>query len=173
MAEGQKRQSPGGKFGLRRLQDVLFGSDGVRERPEGNPYQIPVRLGVGRLQVFGVLTPSNTAVADGIRLDLTLTLNIVHMRPLSVECHALSVICGELSQDFYIFGERASIFKAISLPFHAVRSASPIGRSLSIRVYSAAKPLTFPIGCGETGNPAACLSTFIGVAGINNQTQSR
>ena len=84
MAEGQQRQSPGGKRLLGRLQDVLFGTDGVRERPQRNSDQIPVRPGVGRLQVFGVLTPSNTAVAHGIRLDLTLTLNFVHMQPLSV-----------------------------------------------------------------------------------------
>src|SRR6266566_8469093 len=86
MAEGQKRQSPGGKFGLlRRLQAVLCGSDGVRERPPRNSDQIPVWLGVGRLLVFGVLAPSNAAVAHGIRLDLTLTLKLTlhraHMQP--------------------------------------------------------------------------------------------
>src|ERR1700674_551947 len=39
-------------------------------------YQIPVRLGVGRLLVFGVLTPANAAVADGIGFDLTLTFKL-------------------------------------------------------------------------------------------------
>src|SRR5262249_1114844 len=98
MAEGQNGQHPGGKFGLlRRLQDVLFGTDGVRERPPRNSYQIPVRLGVGRPLVFGVLTPSNAAVAYGIRLDLTLTLNIAHMQPFSAKYHALSVSCAILS----------------------------------------------------------------------------
>src|SRR6266481_3537622 len=83
MAEGQQRQSPGGKRLLRRLQDVLFGTDRIRERPPRNSYQIPVRLGVGRLQVFRVLTPSNAAVADGIRLDLTLPFDLVHMQPFT------------------------------------------------------------------------------------------
>src|ERR1700730_10210694 len=97
MAEGQKRQSPGGKLGLlSRLQAVLCGTDGVRERPPRNSDQIPVRLGVGRLQVVGVLAPSNAAVAHGIRLDLTLTLNFAHIQPFSAKCDALSVSCGAL-----------------------------------------------------------------------------
>src|SRR6266704_5280403 len=100
MADGQKRQSPGGKRLLRRLQDVLCGTDGVRKRPPRNSYQIPVWLGVGRLLVFRVLTPSNTAVAHRIRLDLTLTLSLVHMQPSSIECHALSISCMALSLDF-------------------------------------------------------------------------
>src|SRR6266705_942590 len=105
MAEGQKRQSPGGKLGLlRRLQAVLGGTDGVRERPPRNSDQIPVRLGVGRLLVFGVLAPSNAAVAYGIRLDLTLTFNFAHMQPFRVTCHALSVICVESPQRFCTFG---------------------------------------------------------------------
>src|SRR5712691_2952211 len=74
MADGQKRQSPGGKRLFRRLQAVLCRSDRVRERHPRDSDQISVRLGVGRLLVFGVLAPSNAAVADGIRLDLTLTL---------------------------------------------------------------------------------------------------
>ena len=65
--------------------------------------------------VFDVLAPANAAVADGIGLDLTLTLNIIHMQLLRVEDHALSVICGELSQHFYISGERGRFLTAISL----------------------------------------------------------
>src|SRR5438105_1587870 len=99
-------RSPSGKRLLRRLQDVLCGTDGARKRPPRNSDQIPVRLGVGRLLEFRVLTPSNTAVAYGIRLDLTLTLNIVHMQPFSVECPVLSVSYGALSLRFCISGER-------------------------------------------------------------------
>src|SRR5258708_7152011 len=80
MTDGQKRQSVGGKFGLLSLQAVLFGSDGVGDRPRRDADQIPVRLSVGRLLVFGLLTPANAAVADGIGLDLTLTFNKVHMQ---------------------------------------------------------------------------------------------
>src|SRR5213594_208000 len=120
MAEGQKRQSPGRKFGLlRRLQAVLCVADGVRERAPRNSYQIPVRLGFARLLVFGVLAPSNAAVAYGIRLDLALTLRIVHMQPLGVECDALSVSCWPLCQNFCTFGSRTPDFKAISVPFTA------------------------------------------------------
>src|SRR5437870_1972456 len=57
------------------------------------------------------LTPSNTAVAYGVRLDLTLMLNIAHMQPLSVEYHALSISCAALSQSFYIFGGRMPVFR--------------------------------------------------------------
>src|SRR5260370_17981042 len=85
MGEGQKCQSPGGKFGLLRLQAVLFGTDGVRERPPRNSDQIPVRFSVGRLLVFDVLAPANAAVAHRIPLDLTLTLHIVHMQPFRAE----------------------------------------------------------------------------------------
>src|ERR1700674_3388325 len=46
------------------------------------------------------------------------------------------------------------------------RSVSAIARNIK----RSAQPV---IRCGETGNPAACLSTFIGAAGINNQTESR
>src|SRR5215472_17003491 len=82
MAEGQKRQSPGGKFGLlRRLQAVLGGTDGIRERPQRSPDQIAVRLGVGRLPVFRVLAPPNAAVAHRVLLDLTLTLDFAHRQP--------------------------------------------------------------------------------------------
>lgn len=56
----EQLESPGGKSALLRcLQNVLFGTDGVRARPRRSSYQIPVRLGVGRLQVFGVLAPAN------------------------------------------------------------------------------------------------------------------
>ena len=65
MADRQKRQSPGGKFGLLSLQAVLFATDGVGDRPPGDRYQIPVRLRVARLLVFGLLTPAKAAVADG------------------------------------------------------------------------------------------------------------
>src|SRR6266568_3781941 len=85
MAEGQKLQSPRWKFDLlRRLQAVLRGTDRVRERPQRNSDQLPVRLGIRRLQVFGVLAPSHAAIAHGVRLDLTLTLNFVHSNLLSV-----------------------------------------------------------------------------------------
>src|SRR5438552_18124120 len=51
MAEGQKRQSVGGKFGLLSFQAVLFGADRVRERPPRYSNQIAVQLGVGRLDL--------------------------------------------------------------------------------------------------------------------------
>jgi hypothetical protein len=86
---------------------LLAGCDstGQRHRRElRSADQIPVRLGVGRLLVFGVLAPSNAAVANGIRLDLTLTLHSVHMQPRGVKYHALSVSCEVLCQNFCTFG---------------------------------------------------------------------
>src|SRR5216110_925891 len=117
MADGQKRQSPGRKRLLRRLQAVLCGSNRVRERHPPDSDQIPVRLGVGRLLVFDVLAPANAAVAHGIRLDLTLTLHMVHMQPPKTrfgcpffcfsaildKSHALSASCGLMSPTFYTF----------------------------------------------------------------------
>src|SRR5262249_27819129 len=100
MTEGQERQSPGGKFGLvRRLEVVLCGTDGIRERPPCDSNQVAIWLCVGGLLVFGVLGPANAAIAHGIRLDLALSLNLVHLQPIALNaahCHPLTRICGSI-----------------------------------------------------------------------------
>src|SRR5260370_30305831 len=116
MAEEQKRQSPGRKRRLRRLQAVLFGTDGVRERPQRNSDQLPVRLGVCRLQVFGVLAPSHAAVTHGIRLDLTLPFDLVHIQPFTFDLRCIiSQLPGIITEILHLWREIASS-KAISVP---------------------------------------------------------
>jgi hypothetical protein len=80
MADGQKRQSVGGQFGL--LIDVFKMSCEARMASASDLHEIPIKFRYGLVSAASwysaALAPSNAAVAHGIRLDLTLTLNFAH-----------------------------------------------------------------------------------------------